>query len=31
MDAADMDEIDEEADLDVGADGLEDVKEEKDI
>ena len=31
MDAADMDEIDEEADLDVGADDLEDVKEEKDI
>lgn len=30
LDAAEMDEIDEEADLDVGADELEEVKDEKD-
>ena len=31
IDAAEMDEIDEEADLDINADELEDVKDDKDL
>ena len=31
LDAAEMDEADEEADLDIGADEMEDVKDEKEL
>jgi DNA-directed RNA polymerase subunit RPC12/RpoP len=31
LDAVEIDEVDEEADLDIGADELEDVKDEKDL
>lgn len=31
MDAAEMDESDEEADLDISADEMEDVKDDKDL